>query len=316
MPSTSWRADCRNAVKSKHLNNFSHDASDLFALKIPTFLASKIDFNNPNDPILMQVLPQSDELITKNGYRLDPVGDLDASEVKGVIHKYHGRVLLICNGICAVNCRYCFRRNFPYQQNFATENNWSSAIEYIQKYTEIHEVILSGGDPLMLSTKVLKNLSIQLEKIKHVKTIRIHTRVPLVTPTRITDKFLKWLNDITLNKVMVVHCNHPQELDTKHKDIFASIAKTDTLLLNQSVLLKNINDKAEILTNLSHKLFEFGILPYYLNQLDKATGTTHFEVSNSMAVKIHKQLLKNLSGYLVPKLVKEISGKNNKSPLF
>ncbi|MCF6288948.1 MAG: EF-P beta-lysylation protein EpmB [Proteobacteria bacterium] len=316
MSDKNWRIQCKNSVDSFTMQNYASESADIFALKIPSFFASKINFSDKNDPILLQVLPHADELTQKKGYVDDPVGDLSASPSKGVIHKYHGRVLLIANGVCAVNCRYCFRRNFPYQQNYATENNWHNTIAYIKKHPEIHEVILSGGDPLMLSSKVLTMLSSQLEKIKHVQTLRIHTRLPIVTPARITTNFLTWLQNINLQKVMVVHCNHPQELDESHKSIFRAIAKTDTLLLNQSVLLKNINDDIDILTTLSHKLFAYGILPYYLNQLDKATGTTHFKVTNKKAIAIHKGLLKNLSGYLVPKLVQEISKKMHKTPLF
>jgi EF-P beta-lysylation protein EpmB len=288
----------------------------LFPLIIPEFLSKSIDFNNENDPILKQVLPQKFELESKKNYADDPVGDLNASPVKGVIHKYHGRILLIASGICAVNCRYCFRRNFNYAQNYASGNNWKNAIDYIKNNCDINEVILSGGDPLMLSTKALKNLTDQLLKIEHIKTFRIHTRIPLVSPSRITKNFLNLLQSLPLKKVMVIHTNHSNELNESLKSVFKSILNTDTLLLNQSVLLKGINDNELILSDLSHKLFNFGVLPYYLNQLDKAKGTHHYRVSNSQAKSIHKKLLENLPGYLVPKLVEEISGKLNKSPLF
>ncbi|MBL4661604.1 MAG: EF-P beta-lysylation protein EpmB [Alcanivoracaceae bacterium] len=319
MSNKNWRSHCQNHVDEhdiKHIVNYDPKAKDLFPLLIPKFLKNKIDFKNNNDPILLQVIPQKNEHLHFDGYSNDPVGDLRASHAKGVIHKYHGRVLLITNGACAVNCRYCFRRNFPYAKNYASSHNWQKAIEYIRSHTEIHEVILSGGDPLMLSTKTLKNLSSQLESITHVKTIRIHTRMPLVSPERITDNFIQWLEEISLKKVMVLHCNHAQELDNSLRQTIKLIAKTGTLLLNQSVLLKNINDKSQILADLSHRLFEFGILPYYLNQLDKANGTQHFSITNTRAKSIHKQLLQSLPGYLVPKLVEEISGKKHKSPIF
>jgi len=319
MRDKNWRSHCQNHVDEHditHIKNYDPKARDLFPLLIPKFLKDKIDFKNDNDPILLQVIPQEKEHLSFDNYCDDPVGDLAASQSKGVIHKYHGRVLLITNGTCAVNCRYCFRRNFPYAKNYAASQNWQNAIAYISSHTEIHEVILSGGDPLMLSTKTLKNLSRQLESITHVKTIRIHTRMPLVSPERITDSFLQWLEDISLKKVMVLHCNHPQELDDSLQQTIKSIAKTETMLLNQSVLLKNINDNPKVLADLSHRLFEFGILPYYLNQLDKANGTQHFSITNAQAKSIHKQLLQTLPGYLVPKLVKEISGKKNKSPMF
>ena len=319
MSNNDWRSHCKNHVNEsdiKHIQHYDANAKTLFPLVIPQFLKGNINFNNDNDPILLQVLPQKKEHLNHKNYSDDPVGDLKASSTKGVIHKYHGRILLIANGICAVNCRYCFRRNFPYANNHASKNNWQDAIAYIKKHRDIHEVILSGGDPLMLSIKALKKLTTQLELIPHIKTLRIHSRIPTVAPDRINENFLEWLKDISLKKVMVVHCNHHQELHKDLKARFNSIAQTDTLLLNQSVLLKNINDDAHILSQLSHKLFEYGILPYYLNQLDKANGTQHFRVSNSQAKSIYKKLLQLLPGYLVPKLVEEISGKKNKSPLF
>jgi EF-P beta-lysylation protein EpmB len=285
-------------------------------LHIPQFYQQLIDFKDKNDPLLLQVMPHASESIYDQEFTDDPVGDLKSRKVKGVIHKYHGRVLLIASGTCAINCRYCFRRNFPYTQNNASAQNWQQAFEYLSQNTDVHEVILSGGDPLMLSTKVLNKFTQQLNSIKHIKTLRIHTRLPLVSPSRININFIQWLNSIELNKVMVLHCNHPNELHPELKNTFTLIKNTNTLLLNQSVLLKNINDDAKTLITLSHKLFEFGILPYYLNQLDKVKGARHFYVTRKHAKSIHQQLLKQLSGYLVPKLVEEISGKNNKTPLI
>lgn len=319
MSKDNWRDLTQNSVTEQQLVElplYKKQAEDLFPLVIPEFLAKNIDFDNQHDPILKQVLPQKFELESNKKYADDPVGDLKASPVKGVIHKYHGRVLLIASGICAVNCRYCFRRNFNYAQNYASGNNWKNAIDYIKNNHDINEVILSGGDPLMLSTKALKKLTDQLLTIDHVSTLRIHTRIPLVSPTRITQNLLNWLESIPLKKVMVIHSNHANELDDSLKNVFKAICKTETLLLNQSVLLKGINDNEKCLSELSHKLFNFGVLPYYLNQLDKAKGTHHYRVSNSKAKSIHKKLLEILPGYLVPKLVEEISGKLNKSPLF
>ncbi|MFK8011933.1 MAG: EF-P beta-lysylation protein EpmB [Marinicellaceae bacterium] len=318
MSQDNWRSTTRNAVTEKQLSNKSYDknAEDLFPLVIPSFLAKTIDFKNDLDPILQQVMPTSNEFIQHKSYSNDPVGDLKASAVPGVIHKYHGRVLLISTGICAVNCRYCFRRNFDYAQNYASKNNWQKAIQYLTNNKDVNEVILSGGDPLMLSSKVLKHFSQQLSQIKHIKTLRIHTRIPVVSPSRINKNFINWLNDLPFKKVMVLHINHPNELQDELKEIFQSIAQTKTVLFNQSVLLKGINDKPKTLAQLSHKLFDYGVLPYYLNQLDKAKGTIHFRVKNKTAKSIHNKLLQLLPGYLVPKLVEEISGKMNKSPLF
>ncbi len=319
MSNKKWRSGCNNHLERQqlqHLQNYDETAEDLFPIKVPEYLLNKIDTNNSNDPILLQVLPQHNEHHNTDEFSDDPVGDMAASPTKGVIHKYHGRVLLITNGQCAVNCRYCFRRNFAYHKNYASSHNWSNAVHYIQHDETIHEVILSGGDPLMLSVKSLQKLTSRLQNIPHIKTLRIHTRVPLVAPDRINDTLLNWLNNVALKKVMVVHCNHSHELSNDLKKVFIDLKNTNTLLLNQSVLLKNINDDSETLSQLSHRLFEFGILPYYLNQLDKAKGTQHFEVSKKSAINIHQQLLSLLPGYLVPKLVEEISGKKNKSPIF
>lgn len=319
MKSSNWRENCKNHLSDNELSiikTYDKASQKIFNLKVPLYFKESIDFNNDNDPLLLQVLPVTDEKTIKIGYSNDPVGDLNSLKNKGIIHKYFGRVLLISTGTCAINCRYCFRRNFPYSQNNASAHHWKESVKYIKNNTDIHEVILSGGDPLMLSTKVLINLTEQLKDLPHIKTIRIHTRIPLVSPSRITDNFLNWLKDLPQKKVMVIHCNHANELTNLHKKIFKRIANTDTLLLNQSVLLKNINDNPDTLINLSHKLFESGVLPYYLNLLDKAKGTHHFKVKKSKAKSLHKILLQQLPGYLVPKLVEEILGKKNKSPLF
>lgn len=319
MKKSPWREKSKNHTKENdflRIHDYDKSSEDLFRLHVPKFFKKHIDFTNPNDPLLLQILPSKHEHITDEDFINDPVGDLNAKKAKGVIHKYHGRVLLIATGTCAINCRYCFRRSFPYTQNNASANNWNDALNYISENSDLHEVILSGGDPLMLSTKVLSNFTDKLKRIKHIKTLRIHTRMPLVSPSRINKNFMNWLNSIQLNKVIVLHCNHHQELQKPLKDVFMKIKNTNTLLLNQSVLLKNINDDINTLTKLSHKLFKYGVLPYYLNQLDKTTGTQHYFITRERAKSIHKGLLAKLPGYLVPKLVEEISGKKNKSPLI
>lgn len=318
MTKQSWREQSKNQTSSQDfiaIDSYDKASEDLFRLHVPQYFKKNIDFNNPKDPLLLQVMPNKAELENTKYFSTDPVGDLKSKKSKGVIHKYKGRVLLISTGSCAINCRYCFRRSFPYSQNNASANNWKSAIEYITSNKDIHEVILSGGDPLMLSTEILSKLTQQLERTKHIKTLRIHTRIPLVNPARITENFIQWLNDISLKKVMVVHSNHPNEIKDDLKHIFNKISLTKTLLLNQSVLLKGINDNANTLAQLSFALFNIGILPYYLNQLDKIQGAAHFQVDNKQAKLIHKKLLALLPGYLVPKLVEEIQGKKNKSPL-
>jgi EF-P beta-lysylation protein EpmB len=318
MNESNWRQKSRNHCQAddfQDMKSYQKQSEDLFKLQVPEFYKKNIDFKNHRDPLLLQIMPTEYELLDSDDENEDPVGDLNASPVEGLIHKYHGRVLLIATGTCAINCRYCFRRNFPYAQNHATKHNWKNAINYIKQHSEIHEVILSGGDPLMLSTNALKKLTDQLKIIPHIKTLRIHTRLPLVSPSRITNNFLNWLKNLPFKKVIVLHCNHSNELSSDIKKICNDIRLTDTILLNQSVLLKNINNDFQVLADLSHRLFECGILPYYLNQLDKAKGTSHFRVSDKDAKIIHKLLLENLSGYLVPKLVIEISGKKNKTPL-
>ncbi len=318
MDNNSWRLASRNHASSNdfHSSDYNSTSGEIFKLHIPLYFKDKIDFKNPQDPLLLQVMPNKHEKDSDNSFCNDPVGDLASKKAKGVIHKYKGRVLLIATGACAINCRYCFRREFPYSTNNASSNNWKEAIRYLNEHKDIHEVILSGGDPLMLSTKVLTKFTEQLQLINHIKTLRIHTRTPLVSPSRITDNFINWLSNIPLKKVMVFHSNHPKELADDLIPVLKKIKKTNTLLLNQSVLLKNINDNSQILIEHCHRLFSLGILPYYLNQLDKVQGASHFYVSKDTAKSIHKQLLESLPGYLVPKLVEEISGKMNKSPIF
>lgn len=319
MKKPAWRDESKNHTNTDDFiktDNYDKSSEDLFSLHVPKYFNKNIDFSNPNDPLLLQILPSKHEHTEDENFKMDPVGDLKAKKAKGVIHKYHGRVLLIATGTCAINCRYCFRREFPYTQNNASANNWKDAIKYITENNDIHEVILSGGDPLMLSTKVLTNFTTQLKKIKHIKTLRIHTRMPLVSPSRINTNFINWLSGIKLKKVMVLHCNHPKELQKPLKSILKKIKNTETLLLNQSVLLKDINDNTKVLTKLSHRLFKYGVLPYYLNQLDKTKGTKHFFIPRERSKIIHKSLLAQLPGYLVPKLVEEISGKKNKTPLI
>lgn len=319
MEQTPWRELCKNQLNSNdlsHLVDYSSSSEELFRLQVPAFYRELIDLKNPKDPLLLQILPNAEEQTIKEDFSDDPVGDLQSIKGLGIIHKYQGRVLLISTGTCAINCRYCFRRNFPYTKNNASSQKWTQAIHYINSHQDIHEVILSGGDPLMLSTKVLNNLSQQLEKIKHVKTLRIHTRIPLVSPSRINPTLIQWLSNIALKKVMVLHCNHPNELPQELESPLKMLSDSGVLLLNQSVLLKNINDSSDTLCKLSHRLFDLGILPYYLNLLDKAKGTHHFNVPKKQAKQIHLELLQRLPGYLVPKLVEEISGKKNKSPVF
>ena len=316
-----WQQQLKKALRSQPSSNtkkqFSSKAAELFPFVITEEMLSLIDNSKgTDDPLLAQFLPIKAETSNTLGYTNDPVGDHQATQTPGLIHKYHGRVLLIASGSCAVNCRYCFRRHFPYSQSFAPRKHWQNSLEYISKNSNIHEVILSGGDPMTLETKTLQVLSDALQTMPHIKTLRIHSRIPVVLPQRIDTEFLAWTESIKLNKVMVLHVNHSQELGVMALQAINKLKTAGFTLLNQSVLLKNINDDANVLSDLSHQLFSSGVLPYYLHQMDKVQNAAHFTVSESQAISIHKQLKAQLPGYLVPKLVKEVAGQNNKTSLF
>ena len=286
----------------------SEQAAQSFPLKVPLNFASCIEKANPYDPLLLQVLPVIDETIAYPGFSHDPVGDLLATTPASVIQKYHGRVLLINTGACAINCRYCFRRNFPYADLQLSKQKQTAAIEHIQNNTSITEVILSGGDPLLLSDDRLGQLFEQLNEIPHLKRIRIHSRLPIVLPARISEGLIGTFRRSHKQLVMVVHCNHAQEINTQVTKALSLLHQSGLSLFNQSVLLKGVNDNVDVLCALSEQLFARAVIPYYLHQLDKATGTAHFEVAEEQALLLMKQMQASLPGYLVPKLVKEIAG--------
>ncbi len=302
------------------LNINTHSVSTLaeqdFAMRVPLSYAASMEKGNLNDPLLKQVLPISNELTQQTDYSNDPVGDLSALTEGCIIHKYQGRVLFITTGGCAINCRFCFRRNFPYSEVQLNKQKEARALQYLQDHKDIHEVILSGGDPLLLNDQRLESLIHQCAAIAHIKRIRIHTRLPIVLPARMTDNLIGILNNAPLPIILVTHCNHANELSEHVATACFALKKQNITLLNQSVLLKDINDNVNTLQNLSERLFNCGILPYYLHLLDKATGTAHFEVKQATALKIHQQLQNNLPGYLMPKLVKEQAGKASKTLLI
>ncbi|WP_432745541.1 EF-P beta-lysylation protein EpmB [Methylobacter sp. G7] len=287
-------------------------ATENFALRVPLSFAACMEKGNPHDPLLRQVLPIKEELFAYPGFNHDPVGDLAAAAQTGVLHKYYGRVLLINTGSCAINCRYCFRRNFPYADLQLSKQKEEAAVQYIQADDSISEVILSGGDPLLLSDARLSRLIQQLNAIKHVKRIRIHSRLPIVLPARITGEFINTLTESPKQIVIVVHCNHANEISDRVIAACNLLKTSGITVFNQSVLLKGINDNAEVLCELSERLFSHGIIPYYLHLLDKATGTGHFEVSEQQALILIRQVQATLPGYLVPKLVKEQAGATSK----
>ena len=288
------------------------DSCPKFPLKVPWSYLSRINKGRVDDPLLRQVLSLNREHISANDEADDPVGDLPARQLAGLIHKYHGRVLLIVSGACGIHCRYCFRKNFPYSQNLSG-NNLDAIYDYLIQAPEIEEVILSGGDPLSYSNDKLFALCERLESIPHLSRIRIHTRLPIVLPARIDAELLVWLKSRPKHYIIVFHINHPNEIDD---EVAATTAKLRHLcLFNQAVLLRGVNDQASILQQLSTRCFEAGILPYYLHLLDPVSGTSHFKVPETEAVRIMKQLNAKLPGYLVPKLVREYPGEASKTQI-
>lgn len=284
-----------------------------FASRIPIGFANRMQKGNLQDPLLKQVLATNNELAIREDYQPDPLGERLVNPIKGLIHKYHGRVLLTLTGVCAVNCRYCFRRHFPYQDNNPGREGWHEVCQYIAQDKTITEVILSGGDPLLASNIVIGNLLKQLESIPHVHTVRFHTRVPVVLPERIDDDFLNILANTRLNKVVVLHANHAQELDGTVTQACKQLKQINCHLLNQSVLLAGVNDNALTLAALSQTLFALGVMPYYLHTLDKVQGAAHFDLPITTVKNIYRELQQLLPGYLLPKLVKEESGQLSKS---
>lgn len=286
-----------------------------FALRVPRGFVARMRRGDPNDPLLLQVLPQLAERDDAPGFLEDAVGDLSARTAHGVLHKYEGRALLIAAGSCAVNCRYCFRRHFPYPEDIAAANGWREALAHVRRDPGIHEVILSGGDPLVLSDAKLHEFSQALPAIPHVRTLRLHSRVPVVLPERINAGFCDWLAPIPLRRLVVLHANHPNELDESVRAACERLREAGATLLNQSVLLRGINDDADTLATLSERLFDCGVLPYYLHQLDRVRGAAHFEVDDDRARALVAALRASLPGYLVPRLVRELPGQPGKTPL-
>ncbi|BAV34614.1 lysine 2,3-aminomutase [Sulfuricaulis limicola] len=283
-------------------------AARLFPLRVPRGFVARMRKGDPHDPLLRQVLPLAEECLTAEGFGADPVGDLAAMTVPGVLHKYQARVLLTVTGACAVHCRYCFRRHFPYADANPAVDRWQAALEYIAHDHSLKEVILSGGDPLTLSDRRLAELARQLETIPHLRRLRLHTRLPVVLPERVNDELLGWLGDTKLKPVIVVHANHAQELDDAARQALAALKNAGAELLNQSVLLRGVNDSVEALADLSEALFETGTLPYYLHMLDKVQGAAHFDVDEIAARRLMQELQARLPGYLVPRLVREVPG--------
>ncbi|OEF22740.1 EF-P beta-lysylation protein EpmB [Vibrio rumoiensis] len=289
-------------------------ARQLFAQRVPQSFVDRMEKGNPYDPLLRQVLPLSEEFEIHEGYSTDPLDEQD-NVLPGLLHKYRSRVLMIVKGGCAINCRYCFRRHFPYQDNKGNKATWQQSLDYIADHPELDEVILSGGDPLMAKDSELQWLVDGISNIEHIKTIRIHSRLPVVIPSRITDKLCAILEQTRLNIVMVTHINHANEINDELTIALTKLKRVGVHLLNQSVLLKGVNDSVDTQVNLSRTLFQAGVLPYYLHVLDKVQGAAHFYVSDQQARAIMQGVLKQVAGYLVPKLAREVGGEASKTPL-
>lgn len=299
----------------KTLTSATHSACQQFPLRVPRSYVARMEKGNINDPLLQQVLPLAKELDYQPGYLKDPLAESGSNPMPGLIHKYQGRVLLIVSGGCAINCRYCFRRHFPYSENNPGRSEWHKTLNYIRNDSSIHEVILSGGDPLAASDRRLSELVDALATIPHVSTLRVHSRMPVMIPERITSECLHWLTHSRLNSVLVIHCNHPNEIDQPTGRALQQVGQAGVTLLNQSVLLAGVNDQVDTLKALSEQLFSFGVLPYYLHLLDKVEGAAHFAVSTSQGQQLLDSLLKQLPGYLVPKLVRETPNNLSKTPI-
>ncbi|MGU3415578.1 EF-P beta-lysylation protein EpmB [Enterobacteriaceae bacterium C34A] len=290
------------------------EAKRLFPLRVPRAFAARMEKGNPNDPLLLQVLTSQQEFVAAPGFSTDPLEE-QHSVVPGLLHKYRNRALLLVKGGCAVNCRYCFRRHFPYADNQGNKRNWQAALDYISAHPELDEIIFSGGDPLMAKDHELNWLLDSLEAIPHIKRLRIHSRLPIVIPARITDALTERFTRSSLQILLVNHINHAQEIDDEFRQAMRKLKMAGVTLLNQSVLLRGVNDNAHTLANLSNALFDAGVMPYYLHVLDKVQGAAHFMVSDDEARAIMRELLTLVSGYMVPKLAREIGGEPSKTPL-
>ena len=322
-PGAPWKRALAEAVRDpdelvdllalpESLREGARRAARRFPLVVPRGFLARMRPGDPADPLLRQVLPLDAEEDCADGFTADPVGDAQATIAPGLIQKYHGRVLLIAAGACAVNCRYCFRREYPYGEAPRGLDSWRPALARIAADPSIHEVILSGGDPLTLTDTALERLVLRLAEIPHVERLRVHTRLPVVIPERVTDSLLALLRGTRLTPVMVVHANHPAELDEACAGALGRLVDSGTPVLNQAVLLRGVNDDAGTLARLCERLAELRVLPYYLHQLDPVRGAAHFHVSEARGLEILADLRRRLPGYAVPRYVREVPGAASK----
>lgn len=320
-----WQNELRNAVTGleelfdllaldKNLLN-GWAALEKFPLKVPRNFIARMRKGDINDPLLRQVLPTQSELTISSNYQSDPLEEKKYNPLPGLLHKYQGRVLLTLSSMCGINCRYCFRKDFAYEKNNPGSLGWEKVYDYIAADKTISEVILSGGDPLVVNDQTLKKITQKLELIPSIKRLRIHTRMPIVLPNRMTTELINAITSKQFKTILVTHCNHPQEINAAVKSAMTRLSQNKITLLNQSVLLRGVNDDVDVLVALSEALYDAGILPYYLHLLDKVNGTAHFDIDSTIARKLHWEMMQRLSGFLVPKLVCEKPGAPAKIPL-
>ncbi len=287
----------------------------LFPVRVPEPFVARMRQGDPSDPLLRQVLPLHEETLERPGYVRDPLQEADAIQTTGLIRKYRNRALLMVTGQCAVNCRYCFRRHFPYNEQRLSPRDRQQVIDTLNASPEINEVIFSGGDPLAVSDRLLSHWVSTLSTIPHIKRLRFHTRLPVVIPQRVCDALLKWLSLTPVQVIMVMHINHPAEIDSATRKALGYLRAAGAILLNQSVILRGVNDRADTLEDLSEALFDAGVMPYYLHAFDPVAGAHHFDVSDEQARQLVRELLGRLPGFLVPKLVREVPGQTSKTPI-
>ncbi|MEE8321322.1 MAG: EF-P beta-lysylation protein EpmB, partial [Gammaproteobacteria bacterium] len=323
MQSPSWQIELAAAFRQPQtlLQHLGLDAETLgyseqdlaqFPLRVPRSFADRMQYGNPDDPLLRQVFPYRDESESPSHFHCDPLFEANARISAGLLQKYAGRVLLITTSVCAIHCRYCFRRHYPYQEDTLNQAQQDQALAFIRNNPDIEEVILSGGDPLLVADKPLSALVERIAGIGHVQRLRLHSRVPVVLPSRISTELLDTLSGTRLKQVMIVHINHANEINDEVARALKQFSDRNIPLLNQSVLLKGVNDSADTLIELSRCLFDVNVIPYYLHLLDPVVGAAHFEVPETIAKTIHATMQARLSGYLVPRLVREVPGASGK----
>lgn len=323
-PHKDWKTELSHSISSTSelLSRLGLNVQDLserqqaardFPLKVPESFVARMNYGDPEDPLLTQVLPCAAELWDDNAYSPDPLEESKYNPVPGIVHKYRNRVLLIVSPNCAINCRYCFRRHFPYEENRQSKQQWQQALDYICSREEINEVIYSGGDPLAANDQFLSWLTERIAAIRHIKRLRIHSRLPVVIPSRVDNRLLDWLGGTRFKPIVVLHINHAQEIDQSLQTAAQRLLDQGIQVLNQAVLLRGVNDNTPSLVSLSERLFESGVMPYYLHLLDPVAGASHFDIPEQQAQDLYRQMQAQLPGYLVPKLVRDKPGEPSKT---